>query len=76
MGKKWIVSGIQTNKISEQKIQGVAIGFAMWTLLFISIACSSGKLASLRVEYEETPLGIDVEQPRFSWQMESPKQSQ
>lgn len=76
MGKKWIVSGIQTNKFSGQKIQGVAIGFAMWTLLFISIACSSGKLASLRVEYEETPLGIDVEQPRFSWQMESPKQGQ
>lgn len=34
------------------------------------------KLSSLKVEYEETPLGIDVEQPRFSWQMESPKQGQ
>jgi alpha-L-rhamnosidase len=45
-------------------------------LLFVSIACSSGKLASLKVEYEETPLGIDVEQPRFSWQMESTEQGQ
>ena len=26
---------------------------------------------NMKVEYAETPLGIDVEQPRFSWQMES-----
>lgn len=48
----------------------------MLALLFVSIACSSGKLASLKVEYEETPLGIDVGQPRFSWQMESTEQAQ
>jgi alpha-L-rhamnosidase len=28
------------------------------------------------VEYEETPLGIDVEKPRFSWQMASGKRGQ
>ena len=28
------------------------------------------------MEYEETPLGIDVGQPRFSWQMESTEQAQ
>jgi alpha-L-rhamnosidase len=29
------------------------------------------KVSSLRVEYENTPLGIDVSHPRFSWQMEA-----
>lgn len=28
-----------------------------------------GSLSNLRVEYTETPLGIDTEFPRFSWQM-------
>ena len=46
--------------------------------LFLSIALLSNLYASakfdvtaLRVEYTDTPLGIDVEQPRFSWQMQS-----
>ncbi|WP_163712385.1 alpha-L-rhamnosidase [Mangrovibacterium lignilyticum] len=30
------------------------------------------KITNLKVEYTETPLGIDVEIPSFSWQMESP----
>ncbi len=30
------------------------------------------KITKLMVEYAEKPLGIDVEKPRFSWQMESP----
>ncbi len=29
------------------------------------------QLTKLKVEYTETPLGVDVESPRFSWQMES-----
>ncbi|MDD3562000.1 MAG: family 78 glycoside hydrolase catalytic domain [Petrimonas mucosa] len=40
-------------------------------LLFASLACSTTRLVSLRVEYEERPLGIDVGKPRFSWQMVS-----
>ena len=28
-------------------------------------------LKDLKVEYETTPMGIDVEQPRFSWRMEA-----
>lgn len=28
------------------------------------------RIANMKVEYAETPLGIDVEKPRFSWQME------
>lgn len=37
---------------------------------------TTSKLTSLKVEYEETPLGIDVENPRFSWQMTSSKRGQ
>ena len=28
-------------------------------------------LKNLQVEYQTNPLGIDVSQPRFNWQMES-----
>lgn len=37
---------------------------------------TTSKPSSLKVEYEETPLGIDVENPRFSWQMTSSKRGQ
>lgn len=37
----------------------------------LSAANSSFRLKNLQVEYEQTPLGIDVEKPRFSWQMEA-----
>lgn len=33
-------------------------------------AKSRATLENLKVEYEQTPLGIDVENPRFSWQMQ------
>ncbi|MEA4917822.1 family 78 glycoside hydrolase catalytic domain [Proteiniphilum sp.] len=44
--------------------------------ILLLTACSGKELSSLKVEYEETPLGIDVERPRFSWQMVSDKQRQ
>jgi len=34
---------------------------------------SPAALTRLQVEYSETPLGIDVEAPRFSWQMLAPQ---
>lgn len=33
-------------------------------------------LRSLKVEYQKRPLGMDVEKPRFSWQMASSKRDQ
>lgn len=51
-------------------------------LLFLGICvlilagCSDVQLTNLQVEYTETPLGIDVEKPRFSWQMMSDKRGQ
>lgn len=43
------------------------------TLAFLATAfCHAATtLQTLRVEYETTPLGIDVKQPRFSWQATS-----
>ncbi|MDR2916381.1 MAG: glycoside hydrolase family 78 protein [Tannerella sp.] len=42
-------------------------------LLFLGMSClvsNAGiRLSNLKVEYEDQPLGLDVEKPRFSWQM-------
>ncbi|MDD3538541.1 MAG: hypothetical protein PHH65_09910 [Eubacteriales bacterium] len=77
MKKKRIVPENKAkSRFPGQKKQGVVVGIAVVALLFVSIACSAAKVTSLKVEYEESPLGIDVEQPRFSWQMESSKQGQ
>lgn len=46
------------------------------SLLLLFTACSGKGLSSLKVEYEETPLGIDAEKPRFSWRMASDKRGQ
>jgi len=38
-----------------------------------SLKASETKIEKLRTEYAETPLGIDITRPRFSWQMASMK---
>lgn len=52
----------------------------IFLFLFFGFSCSNVSQAAstntvaithLKVEYTETPLGIDVEKPRFSWQMEA-----
>jgi hypothetical protein len=42
-------------------------------VLFCSVTQAQAAVVvrSLQVEYRSTPLGIDVQQPRFSWQMEA-----
>lgn len=40
----------------------------VWCLFFF-LPVSAAKLGNLKVEYAETPLGIDEAYPRFSWQM-------
>jgi alpha-L-rhamnosidase len=37
----------------------------------LSASATDGKIRNLRVEYTTTPLGIDAEQPRFSWEMDN-----
>jgi len=48
----------------------------LFLFVFLLSACSDTKLSSLKVEYTETPLGMDVEKPRFSWQMISGERGQ
>ena len=56
--------------------------WAVLSLLALSLmACGrqtveSFRLDGLQVEYMETPLGIDVAEPRFSWQMSSEQYDQ
>jgi len=57
----------------------IRTNYFLFSILFFGIFTSSFIQASeiniekLRTEYTETPLGIDVTQPRFSWQMASMK---
>ena len=46
------------------------------SLVLLFSACNSMEISDLMVEYEKTPLGIDVENPRFSWQMSSNERGQ
>lgn len=43
------------------------------TLAILCTACGT-KVVNLQTEYQTDPLGIDVAQPRFSWQMASSRQ--
>ncbi len=43
-----------------------------WQVVLLCEVHAQFTLARLQAEYTETPLGIDVAQPRFSWQMQAP----
>ncbi len=62
---------IIVSKIYMKTVNRVILPITILFFLLGAIACSPTRLDSLKVEYEETPLGIDVEKPRFSWQMNS-----
>ncbi len=49
---------------------------SIFILIFYLLSCANDGIVMLKVEYESTPLGIDVEKPRFSWQMNSDKKGQ
>ena len=53
------------NKQSLILILALSCGF-----LLSAYSSAPLQLNSLRVEYHENPLGIDVEEPRFSWTLE------
>jgi alpha-L-rhamnosidase len=61
---------------------GVSLAIAILASGVIAAGCAAAEGATspatvshLRVEYSETPLGIDVAAPRFSWQMRAPEES-
>ncbi|MCH3994929.1 MAG: glycoside hydrolase family 78 protein [Prevotella sp.] len=54
-------------------IKALCFGVIMLYCATMAMAHASFDLKALRVEYTDMPLGIDVAQPRFSWQMVSPE---
>lgn len=47
--------------------------FTLFLLLLFQFAVpvTASEIINLKTEYTQTPIGIDVEKPRFSWQMQS-----
>ena len=47
--------------------------FTLYLLLLFQFAVpvTASEIINLKTEYTQTPIGIDVEKPRFSWQMQS-----
>ncbi len=54
-----------------KKIYLLSLGLILFTLQY----CTTDKsiIENLKVEYTDSPLGIDVKTPRFSWQMATPE---
>ncbi len=58
--------------MKSSNFRRIILSFACIISFTLSYAAdSSFRITGLKVEYTETPLGIDVVNPRFSWQMES-----
>ena len=55
------------------RLKIVLLFFSLFILLS---SCLKTKLSDLQVEYTETPMGMDVQKPRFSWQMLSKERGQ
>lgn len=62
--------------LDNMNIISIKLTVLLLAFLIPSAAYPGTSLTSLKVEYEETPLGIDVMKPRFSWQMASNKRGQ
>ncbi|WP_297094774.1 hypothetical protein [uncultured Draconibacterium sp.] len=63
---------IKTNILKKQL---PLLSLTFYALIILLSACTQNKSAitNLTTEYTTTPLGIDVEQPRFAWQMQAPE---
>ena len=57
------------------EMRAVTLSTATVALLLCHVAVAQGAavLENLTVEYRTTPIGIDVPQPRFAWQMDAPE---
>ncbi|MCK9208368.1 MAG: glycoside hydrolase family 78 protein [Salinivirgaceae bacterium] len=56
---------------NDTTMKSFCIILFLFFIPFVSLKASEIDIVKLRTEYTETPLGIDVFQPRFSWQMTS-----
>lgn len=50
----------------------ILVAFALPLLWSGAGVAADARVAELKVEYVSTPMGIDIERPRFSWQMLAP----
>lgn len=66
--------------MNQKLLKAIKMDFIALAALFIGLLCVSGcefpweksktaRIEDLRVEYMQTPLGIDLQKPRFSWRM-------
>jgi len=51
----------------------VLVGILVATAILSGTGTAQAAIQNLHVEYRTTPLGIDVEKPRFGWQMTAPE---
>ncbi|MEO7496901.1 MAG: family 78 glycoside hydrolase catalytic domain [Massilia sp.] len=58
-----------------KKLILVSLVFALPLSWSVPGLAASAGLVDLKVEYAHTPMGIDIERPRFSWQMLAPAQA-
>lgn len=63
-----------TKKESSLKLTYQFVGILL-LLIFLSCSQESIQITKLTTEYTSTPLGIDVRQPHFGWQMTGPESS-
>ena len=57
----------------EMKVVTLSTATAALLLCHVAAAQGAAVLDNLTVEYRTTPIGIDVPQPRFAWQMDAPE---
>jgi len=55
------------SKIRFRSLKGIILLAVLASSSTLALAVTS--IGNLKVEYSKTPIGIDVEKPRFSWQM-------
>ena len=55
-----------------KKVRCVIIVSIVWFGFITPFSLAQFEVSGLKTEYRHTPLGIDVEHPRFSWQMTVP----
>lgn len=60
--------------------QGIGMNFRGFLILVFTFAAFTGKgqvnIVNLKCEYLTDPLGIDIQSPRFYWQLESSASAQ
>lgn len=68
---KWWRKSLRINRIMATFLTMVLMISVLFPISESANASTSGVINNLKIEYMENPIGIDVEKPRFSWNMVS-----